>query len=229
MNTGKIISPQSHGAEKQLLQRIFAGLVGSRLAHGSVAYGSATNAALKMLYRVLQLGLRLACGAFRTSPFQSLHFECDQWCLEYQRAMLTCFMRVKLHKRITIPNISVHNGTSTTQLFSNRPTISACFSERVSRKQLYLMYPFRTPPNHVSLILQHHGTNSVCRVACLLPKVTKTGHQALRFCSTSYRCRTNTRVRKFTVTLPKLPPLCQVLWKGPILMFIGLLLQIAQF
>ena len=78
MNILKVLSHQSYGADRLLPLCVFTSLIGSRLDYGSVVYGSATKTALKMLDPVLHLGLRLASGAFRTSPVQSLYAECDK-------------------------------------------------------------------------------------------------------------------------------------------------------
>lgn len=95
MNILKVLSHCSYGADKQILLRVFTSLIGSRLDYGSVVYGSACKTAQKMLDPVLHLGLRLASGAFRTSPIEILYAECDRWSLEHQRSYASLLYAIK--------------------------------------------------------------------------------------------------------------------------------------
>ena len=49
-----------------------------KLDYGSIAYGSARKSDLAMLDPIHHLGLKLALGAFRTSPTASLYVEADE-------------------------------------------------------------------------------------------------------------------------------------------------------
>lgn len=131
MNILKVLSHHSYGADKTCLLRIFNSLVKSRLDYGSVVYGSASKTALKMLDPVLHLGLRLASGAFRTSPMQSLYVECDQWCLEHQRSYTDIMYAVKTTSIQNHPASLLIKDTSAMHLFLNRPSISMPFPLRV--------------------------------------------------------------------------------------------------
>lgn len=95
INMQKVSSHQSHGADKECLSHLFTSLAGYRLDYASMVYESATKTAMKMRHPVLHLGLRIASGAFRTSPAQSFHVECDQWGFEPQRMFTALTYAVK--------------------------------------------------------------------------------------------------------------------------------------
>lgn len=96
VNMLKVISHHSYGSDKARLSRLFNSLVRTRLDYGSVVYSSASKSSLKMLDPVLHLGLRLASGAFHTSPAQRLHVECDEWSLERRRTYTSLMYALKV-------------------------------------------------------------------------------------------------------------------------------------
>ena len=61
----------------------------SKLDYGSIVYGSARKSYLQMLDTVHNQGLRLALGAFRTSPIWSLNVEADEPSLWLRREKLS--------------------------------------------------------------------------------------------------------------------------------------------
>lgn len=75
MDILQVLSHQSYGAKKQLLLHPFTALIGSLVDYGNDGYGLATETALRMLNLMLQLWLRLLCGAFRIKPAESMYVE----------------------------------------------------------------------------------------------------------------------------------------------------------
>ncbi|GBM23723.1 hypothetical protein AVEN_257634-1 [Araneus ventricosus] len=73
LNIMKVLSSTSWGADKVSLIKIYRSLVRSKLVYGVSEYGSAAKSTLKMLDSVHHKGLRIATGAFRTTPIPSLH------------------------------------------------------------------------------------------------------------------------------------------------------------
>lgn len=130
MNILKALSHQSCGLDKHLLLRVGTSLVGSRLDYGSELYGSATKTTLKMLELVLNLGLCLASGAFRTCPVQSLHVECDKWSLDNQRTYTDLLYTFNVSSLANHPFKPVISDTTTSQLHFNRPSIPDSLSHR---------------------------------------------------------------------------------------------------
>nr|XP_054931109.1 uncharacterized protein LOC129386858 [Dermacentor andersoni]XP_054931110.1 uncharacterized protein LOC129386858 [Dermacentor andersoni]XP_054931111.1 uncharacterized protein LOC129386858 [Dermacentor andersoni]XP_054931112.1 uncharacterized protein LOC129386858 [Dermacentor andersoni]XP_054931113.1 uncharacterized protein LOC129386858 [Dermacentor andersoni] len=89
LNTLKVLSHKHWGSDRTCLLRIYRSLVRSILDYGSVVYGAARQPYIKRLDPFHSLGLRLASGAYRTSPVQSLYVDCNEPSLQQRRALLT--------------------------------------------------------------------------------------------------------------------------------------------
>ncbi|GBN15389.1 hypothetical protein AVEN_233919-1 [Araneus ventricosus] len=97
LNIMKVLSNTSWGADKVSLMRIYRSLVRSKLDYGVPVYGSAAKSTLKMLDSVHHQGLRIATGAFRTTPIPSLHVISGEPSLELRRHRLSLsyFYKIK--------------------------------------------------------------------------------------------------------------------------------------
>lgn len=133
MNIIKILSHTTWGSDRKCLLNLHKSLVRSRLDYGSIVYASAAPSALKVLDPVHHLGIRLATGAFRTSPVQSLYVESNEWSLNFQRQYLSVAYFWKVNANIYHPYRSVINDTACAALFHNRTTAREPFSLRVRR------------------------------------------------------------------------------------------------
>ena len=71
----KVLSNTNWGGDRFVLLNLYRSLVRSKLDYGSIVYGSARKSYLKCLDTIHHQGLRLALGAFRTSPVESLYAE----------------------------------------------------------------------------------------------------------------------------------------------------------
>ena len=74
----KVLSVTTWGADRTTLLQLYRSLIWSKLDYGSIVYGSARKSFLAMIDPVHHQGLRLALGAFRTSPVASLYVEADE-------------------------------------------------------------------------------------------------------------------------------------------------------
>jgi ribonuclease HI len=84
----KVLSHTDWGADSRTLLMLHKALILSKLEYGSVVYSSATPARLKTLDSVHHGGLRMATGAFRTSPIPSLLVASGEMGLEHRRQSL---------------------------------------------------------------------------------------------------------------------------------------------
>lgn len=105
----------------------------SRLDYGAVVYQSATPSALKMFDPVHNLGIRLATGAFRTSPVESLCVEANEWPLILQRTFLSLTYFLRINANTEHPSYKTINDTTCSTLYHNRPSLREPFSLRVRR------------------------------------------------------------------------------------------------
>ena len=96
MNLLKVLSHISWGADRTTLLKLYRSLVRSKLDYGSIIYGSARKLYLQMLDPIHNQGLRLALGAFRTSPVASLYVEADEPSLYSRREKLSLQYAIRL-------------------------------------------------------------------------------------------------------------------------------------
>ncbi len=88
LNLLRVLAHTDWGADRKVLLRLYRSLIRSKLDYGSIVYGSARKSYLQMLDPVHHQGLRLALGAFRTSPVESLLAEANEPSLALRREKL---------------------------------------------------------------------------------------------------------------------------------------------
>ena len=96
LNALKILSNPEWGGDAETLLHLYRSIVRSKLDYASPVYGSARPSYLKMLDPVQNQGLRVALGAFRTSPVESLQAEANEPPLELRRKKLSLQYTIKL-------------------------------------------------------------------------------------------------------------------------------------
>ena len=96
LNLLRVVSSMDWGADKKVLLRLYRSLVRSKLDYGCVVYGSARQWYLRKLDSIHNQGLRLALGAFRTSPVNSLYAEANEPSLNLRRKKLSLRYYLKL-------------------------------------------------------------------------------------------------------------------------------------
>jgi hypothetical protein len=79
------------------LLKLYKSLIRSKLDYASVVYGSARKSYLQMLDTIHHQGLRLAYGAFRTSPVESLYAEDLEPSLHLRRKSYHFNMQLEFH------------------------------------------------------------------------------------------------------------------------------------
>lgn len=74
MDIIKVLARIKWGADYKVFLRLYRTLIPSKLVYGSIIYGSSRKSYIKMLATVHHTELRLALGAFRTSPVHKFTF-----------------------------------------------------------------------------------------------------------------------------------------------------------
>lgn len=139
LNIMKCMASIRWGADREVLLKVYETLIESRLSYGSIIYGSARKSRLKQLDKIQNAALRLATGAFRTSPIEALLVESSVLPLNLRRDMqlLTYASKVQSLPR----NLNLQK-----------------FSEEVNE---YIDTPTRTRPANIRFLetSDKHGIN----------------------------------------------------------------------
>ena len=88
LNLLRVVAHTDWGADRKILLNLYRTIVRSKLDYGCIVYGSARPLYLKTLDTIHHQGIRLALGAFRTSPAESLLVEANEPSLKDRRETL---------------------------------------------------------------------------------------------------------------------------------------------
>ena len=135
LNILKVLSHKTWGSDRVCLLRLYNSLVRSRLDYGAIVYNSARPSSLKMLDPVHHLGLRLATGAFRTTPVLSLYAESHQMSLSKRRQFLGLSYASKILSDPDHPTFTTLQGSCFACLFESKPRTVRPLSFRVGSDQ----------------------------------------------------------------------------------------------
>ena len=103
INLLKSISHHKWGADRQMLLKLYIALVRSRLDYGSIFYNTCCKSHIDKLNVIQNTCLRIATGARKTTPINSLEVESDIPPLNIHRQLLIC----KYYYRISQLSISL--------------------------------------------------------------------------------------------------------------------------
>ena len=115
----KVLSHTTWGADGTTLLQLNRSLIRSKLDYGSIVYGSARRSYLAMLDPLHHQGLRLALGAFRTSPVASLYVEAEEPSLTTRREKLSLQYAIRLAENPSNPAREVSFPPKYTNLYES--------------------------------------------------------------------------------------------------------------
>ena len=123
LNLIRVVAHLTWGGDRDTLLMLYRAIVRSKLDYGCVVYGTASNTNLRQLDSIHNSGLRLALGAFCTSPVSSLYTEANEAPLEERRLKLSMHYYVKSRACIDNPaHHALHEFDRTTRaLYAPRP------------------------------------------------------------------------------------------------------------
>ena len=131
LNMMKVLSHTTWGADRTTLLQLYRSLIRSKLDYGSIVYGSARKSYLAMLDPLHHQGLRLALGAFRTSPVASLYVEADEPSLTSRREKLSLQYAIRLAENPSNPAHEVTFPPKYTDLYESKPNFIKSFGVRI--------------------------------------------------------------------------------------------------
>jgi len=126
----KVIAHTDWGADRKVILGIYRTLIRSKLDYGSIVYGSARKSYLKMLDPIHHQGIRLALGAYKTSPCESLLVEANEPPLAQRREMLSAQYALKLRSNPLNSAFSAVFEPKYKTLYDNKPNVIPTFGIR---------------------------------------------------------------------------------------------------
>ena len=133
INLLRVVSKMDWGADRKVLLRLYRSLVRSRLDYGASVYGSARPSYLKKLEPVQNQALRLALGAFRTSPVSSLHVEANEMPMQIRRHYLSLQYALKVYANCENPaHALIHVPGNISNFYSSKPNAIRPFFSRIA-------------------------------------------------------------------------------------------------
>ena len=124
--------PYFLGCRPTTLLKLHWSLVRSKLDYGCIIYGSARKSYLQMLDPIHNQGLRLALGAFRTSPVASLYVEADKPSLYSRREKFSLQYAIRLAAYSSNPAHGVTFPPNYVDLYEQKPKAIKSFGIRIS-------------------------------------------------------------------------------------------------
>ena len=106
LNLIRVVTHLKWGGDRDTLLMLYRTIVPSKLDYGCIVYGAASNTNLRQLDSIHNAGLRLAPGAFCTSPVSSMDTEANKAPLEERRLKLS--MNYYLKTRACTDNPAHH-------------------------------------------------------------------------------------------------------------------------
>ena len=98
LNILKVLSHTSWGADRTQMLKLYHSLILSKLSYGCEIYTSATSARLRILDSIHHSGIRVATGAFKSSPIPSLLVDACEMPLSYHLQNLTVRLWFRLQR-----------------------------------------------------------------------------------------------------------------------------------
>ena len=103
LNLIRVVAHLKWGGDRDTLLVLYRAIFPSKFDYGCIVYGTASNTNLRQLDSIHKSGLRLALGAFCTSPVSSLYTEAHKAPLEESRLKLSMHYYVKTRACIDNP------------------------------------------------------------------------------------------------------------------------------
>lgn len=131
INLMKVLSHHYWGASTDSLLNIYRSIVRSRLDYGSIAFTTARKSYIKTIDRIQHKCLRLALGAFPTTPIESLQCIANEPPLSLRREQLSLIYATTIS---TTPNNFNYRNTFSTRfksIFNSKPHIPPPFYHRI--------------------------------------------------------------------------------------------------
>ena len=132
LNLLKVVSHMNWGGDSVTLLRLYKALIRSKLDYGCAVYGAARPSYLKCPNTVQNDALRLALGAYRTSPIESLEVEAGIPPLNLRRKKISLTFAMKQRANPTNPVNDTIFTPNFEPIYEKKPDSIPPFSLRVA-------------------------------------------------------------------------------------------------
>ena len=114
------VTAQEWGADQHTILSMYRSLLRSRLEYGYIVYGSASRQVQRPLYAVTTEAIRIATGAFRSSPIDSLFILTNEMPPQIRKEYLTLKYFYKIRSQINNPACQPAVVANNQLLFRNK-------------------------------------------------------------------------------------------------------------
>lgn len=121
MNILKTLSHHHWGSQESLLLKIYRCLIRPKLDYGCMVYGSASKTSISKLNPIAHTAIRLAIGAFKSSPVESILREADELPLYLRRQHLSLKYAAKVSASVNSPVYTALFTNSNDSYFARHP------------------------------------------------------------------------------------------------------------
>ena len=132
LNLLRVVAHTDWGADRKIILNLYRTIVRSKLDYGCIVYGSARPLYLKTLDTIHHQGIRLALGAFRTSPADSLLVEANEPSLKDRREKLSLQFGIKLKSNRSNSTYNTVFRPNFFSLFEKKPNAIPTFGIRIA-------------------------------------------------------------------------------------------------
>ncbi|KAL3277217.1 hypothetical protein HHI36_012567 [Cryptolaemus montrouzieri] len=147
LNLLRVLGSQQWGADSKSLLDIYRCLIRSKIDYGILAHSTARKSYHQQLEAILNQGLRIVSGAFRTSPIQSLHCLVGEMPLKYRIQINTLIYASKISYTVNHCNRRYITLSRQNDIITNANSIRP-FYKRLNKTLEELQIP---EPSHLPL------------------------------------------------------------------------------
>ncbi|KAG5860668.1 hypothetical protein JTB14_003373 [Gonioctena quinquepunctata] len=178
LNPLRAIASINWGCDQETLLRLYKSLILSKMDYGCFVYGSARPSRMKILDSIQCNALRIALGAYRTSPYLALCCDAGITPLKYRRYQLLTAYSARIWAHCNHPIHPMEPNQDEYEIYERRPTITrpagVCLKElltslhntfpRVYDINQFENTPWKTDPPSINVELLKYkkgDTNSI--------------------------------------------------------------------
>lgn len=176
LNLLKMLSNSSFGSDRKMLLRLLNLYIFSVVDYGSILYSSASKTTLKIIEPIINTGIRISTGAFRTSPTESLFVDAGTLPLQYRREKQLLKFAIKILSNKEHPLHDNLKGNNALRLFNRKQNYCPLYVRMkkllikynldisVDNKNNYSIAPWETRKFRINTILTKYRKNNTSQL-----------------------------------------------------------------